>query len=46
MKPEELKTKKEITWCPGCSNFKILEAFTKAVAELIKEKKIEKKIQL
>jgi len=34
MKPEELKTKEVITWCPGCSNFKILQAFQEAVAEL------------
>jgi 2-oxoglutarate ferredoxin oxidoreductase subunit beta len=34
MKPEDLKTKEEITWCPGCSNFGILKAFQGAIAEL------------
>ncbi len=34
MKPEELKTKEVITWCPGCPNFKILQAFQEAIAEL------------
>ena len=41
MKPENLKTKKEITWCPGCSNFMILKAFTEAVSELVNEKKVK-----
>ncbi len=34
---------KRITWCPGCTNFGILTAFTKAIQELINEGKIEKK---
>lgn len=41
MKPEDLKTKEENTWCPGCPNFHILQAFQEAVAELANENKIE-----
>jgi 2-oxoglutarate/2-oxoacid ferredoxin oxidoreductase subunit beta len=33
MKPNDLKTDQEITWCPGCPNFLILESVKKAVAE-------------
>tara|TARA_Y100000310_G_scaffold315268_1_gene365605 strand:- start:1448 stop:2194 length:747 start_codon:yes stop_codon:yes gene_type:complete len=33
MKKEDLKTKEQITWCPGCPNFLILESVKKAVAE-------------
>jgi len=31
-----LNTKAKNTWCPGCSNFAILNSFKKAVKELIK----------
>ena len=31
MKKEELNTKHEITWCPGCPNFFILESVKKAI---------------
>jgi len=30
-----LKTKEEITWCPGCPNFMILESVKTAIANLI-----------
>lgn len=33
----KLNTKHEITWCPGCSNFLLLEAVKKAFAKLIDE---------
>jgi 2-oxoglutarate ferredoxin oxidoreductase subunit beta len=36
-----LKTKAEITWCPGCGNFGILSAFEKAVSELSDEIPLE-----
>jgi len=32
MKPQDLKTKQIITWCPGCPNFLILESVKKAIA--------------
>lgn len=32
---KKLSTKNEITWCPGCTNFFILEAAKKALASLI-----------
>lgn len=41
MKPEELKTKEENTWCPGCPNFGILDAFQKAAADLVNEGKVK-----
>jgi 2-oxoglutarate/2-oxoacid ferredoxin oxidoreductase subunit beta len=34
---EKLGTKFEITWCPGCPNFMILESVKKAFAKLIDE---------
>jgi 2-oxoglutarate ferredoxin oxidoreductase subunit beta len=34
MKSEELNTKEEITWCPGCPNNGILAAVKKAIANL------------
>ena len=43
MKSEDFNTKEEITWCPGCTNFGILEAFKEAAADLVNEGKIEKK---
>ncbi|SMO69248.1 2-oxoglutarate ferredoxin oxidoreductase subunit beta [Balnearium lithotrophicum] len=36
-----LKTKAEITWCPGCGNFGILKAFESAVNELSNEVPVE-----
>lgn len=33
----ELGTKNEITWCPGCTNFMLLESVKRAIAKLIKE---------
>ncbi|RLG16447.1 2-oxoacid:ferredoxin oxidoreductase subunit beta, partial [Nanoarchaeota archaeon] len=38
-----LGTKEEITWCPGCTNFGILNAVKRAVGELIKEKKLRQR---
>lgn len=37
----DLNTKIEKTWCPGCPNFLILEAFKEAAAELDSENKIK-----
>jgi len=37
MTKENLNTKNEITWCPGCSNFMILESAKKAIAKLMAE---------
>ncbi len=34
---DELKTYAENTWCPGCGNFGILNAFKKAVRQLAEE---------
>ena len=34
-----IKTKQPITWCPGCSNFMILESVKKAIENLIKSGK-------
>jgi len=39
---EEIGSKQNITWCPGCTNFSLLFAFKKAVAELIDENKVKK----
>lgn len=36
---DKLKTREEITWCPGCPNFMVYEAFKQAVAKLIDLKK-------
>jgi len=32
MNPNELRTTQQITWCPGCPNFLILESVKKAIA--------------
>jgi 2-oxoglutarate ferredoxin oxidoreductase subunit beta len=41
MNPEQIKqklaTKNEITWCPGCTNFLILESVKRTIAKLISE---------
>ncbi|MGC9309278.1 MAG: thiamine pyrophosphate-dependent enzyme [Candidatus Nanoarchaeia archaeon] len=43
MKTEEIKkqlsTQEKMTWCPGCSNYNILEASKQAIASLIQEGK-------
>ncbi len=36
-----LKSNQNITWCPGCTNFFILNSFVNALEELEKEKLIE-----
>jgi len=40
---QDLQTKQTITWCPGCFNFAILNAVKQALADLVNEKKINKK---
>lgn len=40
---EKLKTKEEITWCPGCPNFMILESVKQVLSELVDEKKFRQK---
>ncbi len=35
MKTIEIETKNTITWCPGCTNFMLLEAVKKAFARII-----------
>ncbi len=42
MKIEDLGTKIENTWCPGCLNHGILLAAKKAIIELVNEKKIKR----
>lgn len=37
IKKINLTTKHEITWCPGCSNFMILESVKKVLSKIIKE---------
>jgi len=39
----EIETKRERTWCPGCTNYAVLSAYAKALKELIEEGKIERK---
>jgi len=39
---QDLRTQCKISWCPGCTNFGILTAFTQAISELINEGKIRK----
>ncbi len=34
---QNLTTKTEVTWCPGCTNFALLEAVKEAVSEMEKE---------
>lgn len=36
---DKLNTKEEITWCPGCTNFMLYEAFKQTIAKLIDTKK-------
>jgi len=40
---EELGTKNEVTWCPGCPNFMLLESVKRALSELIDSKKYSQK---
>src|SRR3989344_4036205 len=35
---DKLKTNYEITWCPGCPDFMILESAKKAFSDLIEQK--------
>jgi len=41
MLPQDLNTKEENTWCPGCPNFGILQSFKEAISELVNESKIK-----
>lgn len=43
MKIQDLKTKEENTWCPGCTNFALLQTIQEALVELINRKKIKHK---
>ena len=43
MNPQYYNTKEENTWCPGCSNFGILQAAKTALSELVNENKIKAK---
>jgi len=43
MNAKDLGTKEKITWCPGCPNFSMLEAFKEAIVELVDKNKIETK---
>jgi len=43
MKAEDFNTKTEITWCPGCPNFGILQSTKEVLAGLITEGKIKAK---
>ena len=43
MKPQDFNTKEENTWCPGCPNFAILQAFKMAMTDLVNEKKVKAK---
>ena len=42
-KIQNLNTKEENTWCPGCPNFGILQASKEALTDLIKENKVKAK---
>ncbi len=42
MKIEDLATKIENTWCPGCLNFSLLMAAKKAIVELVNKQRIKK----
>jgi 2-oxoglutarate ferredoxin oxidoreductase subunit beta len=42
MTPKDLSTKEINTWCPGCTNFGILQAFKEAIVDLVNERKIKK----
>lgn len=43
MKPSDLSTNNNITWCPGCGNFAVLECFKKAISDMVNSKKYSKK---
>ena len=43
MRIQDLNTKEENTWCPGCSNFGLLQTAKNALVELVNEKKIKTK---
>lgn len=40
MKPEDFLSKEARTWCPGCSNFGILNSTKEALAELVNKGKL------
>jgi 2-oxoglutarate/2-oxoacid ferredoxin oxidoreductase subunit beta len=39
---KELRTQAEVTWCPGCPDFSIMEAARRTFSKLIKEKWVKK----
>ena len=43
MNAKDFETKEKNTWCPGCPNFIMLEAFKEAISQLVNEKKLEAK---
>jgi len=43
MEIQDIKTKEENTWCPGCTNMSVLRSMHEALTDLISENKIEKK---
>jgi 2-oxoglutarate ferredoxin oxidoreductase subunit beta len=43
MKIQDLQTKEENTWCPGCTNFSLLNTVQQGLIDLVNEKKIKHK---
>jgi len=43
MEIQDIKTKEENTWCPGCTNMSILRSVQEVLTDLVNESKIEKK---
>lgn len=43
MKIQDLQTKEENTWCPGCTNFSLLSTVQQGLVDLVNEKKIKHK---
>jgi 2-oxoglutarate ferredoxin oxidoreductase subunit beta len=43
MKIQDLQTKEENTWCPGCTNFSLLNTVQQGLVDLVNEKKIKHK---
>lgn len=43
MRIQDLQTKEENTWCPGCTNFALLNSMQQALVELVNDKKIKHK---
>jgi len=43
MRIQDLQTKEENTWCPGCTNFSLLNTVQQGLVDLVNEKKIKHK---